>query len=95
MPGLRLRSNEAPGPRFQDAKHDRAESEGGQDRADEVEPGSFLGGRVVHAASQGEDHEHDEYLPDEHPSPRGVGGEDAADQRPSRNDQPNISTARL
>ena len=79
---IRLGLHEAPRPRLQDADHDQAEAGRGQRRADQVEPGALLGRRVVHAPRQSEDHEHDQHLADEHPPPRGIGGEHAADQRP-------------
>ena len=52
-----------------------------QHGADEVEPHALLGGRVGHAPRHHEDAEHDEDLTREHPAPRRVGREQAADQR--------------
>ena len=62
-------------PGLENAEHDRAEPKRGQGRADQVEPGAFLRRRVLHAASQEEDHQHDEDLPGEHPPPGRVGRE--------------------
>ncbi len=71
--GFRLRLDEAPRPGLQDPKYDRAEPERGESRTHQVEPGAFLRRRVVHAAGQDKDHEHDDHLSGEHPSPRHVG----------------------
>ena len=52
--------------------------------AEQIELDALLGRRVVHATSQHEDHRDDQHLPGEHPPPRGVGREEAADQRAQR-----------
>ncbi len=80
--GLSL--DETPGPGPQNPIHDEAKAERGQHGAHEIEPRAFLGWRVSDAPGEPQDDEHNEDLTGEHPPPGGIGGQQAADQRPGR-----------
>ena len=75
--------HEPPGARAQDAVDDQTKPEGGQRCAHEVQPHTRLGWSVGHAPGEREDDEDDQDLTGEHPAPREVRGEQAADQRAS------------
>ena len=76
--------HEPPRARAQNAKDDQPEAHRRLQGADQVEPDALLRGHVVHPPCQGEDHDDDHNLAGEHPPPRRVGGECAADDRPQR-----------
>ena len=78
----RLGLYEPPRARAQDADHDQPKAGRRQRGADQVELGALLGRCVVHPPRQSEDQRHDQHFADEHPPPRGVGREHAADHRP-------------
>ena len=84
-----------PRPGAQDAVHDQPEAQRGQHGADQVQPGALLGRGIGHPAGQAQDAEHHQDFTGERPPPGGIGGEQAADQRPGghrdgagRRDQP-------
>ena len=76
--------HDAPGAGLQDPEDDEAQTQRRQEGPEEVELDALLGRRVVDAAREQNDHRDDQHLTDEHPPPRGVGREEAADQRAQR-----------